>query len=89
MYFSDAASGWEGWALQAHPEFGISVNPIPFRGVDYAHGKGACPPGFENLVACIAVLDTYNLSVKKPQMIHNETLEMDENNPLFAICPFF
>jgi hypothetical protein len=27
--------------------------------------------------------------VVKPQMIHNETLEMDENNPLFAICPFF
>ena len=28
---SDAASGWAGWAL-AHPEFGISVNPITTRG---------------------------------------------------------
>ena len=25
---SDAASGWAGWVL-AHPEFGVSVNPIP------------------------------------------------------------
>ena len=31
-------------------EFGISVNPIPIRGVDYAHHITACPPpGFENL----------------------------------------
>ena len=28
---SDAASGRAGWAL-AHPEFGVSVNPIPTRG---------------------------------------------------------
>ena len=25
---SDAVSRWAGWAL-AHPEFGVSVNPIP------------------------------------------------------------
>ena len=34
--FSDAASGWAGWAL-AHPEFGSSVNPITTRRADYAH----------------------------------------------------
>ena len=31
MLSSDAASGWAVWAL-AHPEFGVSVNPIPTRG---------------------------------------------------------
>ena len=31
IYTSDAASGWAGWAL-SHPEFGVSVNPIPTRG---------------------------------------------------------
>jgi len=41
--YSDAASGWAGWAL-AHPKFGSSVNPITTRGADYAS-----PPGFENL----------------------------------------
>ena len=46
---SDAASGW---AL-AHPEFGVSVNPIPTKGADYAHHITACPPGFENLVASL------------------------------------
>ena len=30
-HYSDAASGWAGWAL-AHPEFGSSVNPITTRG---------------------------------------------------------
>ena len=40
-----AASGWE----VAHPEFGVSVNPIPTRGADYTHRITACPPGFENL----------------------------------------
>ena len=30
-FFSDATSGWAGWAL-AHPEFGSSVNPITTRG---------------------------------------------------------
>ena len=29
--YSDAASGWAGWAL-AHPEFGSSVNPITTKG---------------------------------------------------------
>ena len=28
---SDAFSGWDGWAL-AHPEFGVSVNPITTGG---------------------------------------------------------
>ena len=36
VYYSDAASGWAGWAL-AHPEFGSSVNPITTRGADYAN----------------------------------------------------
>ena len=49
---SAAASGWAGWAL-AHPEFGVSVNPIPTRGADYAHCITACPPGFENLAASL------------------------------------
>ena len=31
MLFSDAFSGWAGWAL-AQLEFGSSVNPIPIRG---------------------------------------------------------
>ena len=30
---SDAVSGWSS----AHPEFGISVNPIPTRGADFTH----------------------------------------------------
>ena len=47
VYYSDAASGWAGWAL-AHPEFGSSVNPITTRGADYAHHITATPPGFEN-----------------------------------------
>ena len=50
--YSDAASGWAGWAL-AHPEFGISVNPITTRGADYAHHITASPPGFENPVASL------------------------------------
>ena len=49
---SDAVSGWAGWTL-AHPEFGISVNPIPTRGADYAHHITACPTGFENLTASL------------------------------------
>ena len=54
LSFSDAASGWAGWAL-AHPEFGSSVNPIPTRGggAEYAHHITACPPGFENLAASL------------------------------------
>ena len=51
-YSSDAASGWAEWAL-AHPEFGVSVNPIPTRGADYAQRITACPPGFENLKASL------------------------------------
>ena len=49
---SDAASGWEGWAL-AHHEFGSSVNPITTRGADYAHHITASPPGFENPAASL------------------------------------
>ena len=48
MECRDAVSRWAGWAL-AHPKFGVSVNPIPTRGVDYAHQITVCPPGFENL----------------------------------------
>ena len=54
---SDAASGWAGWAL-AHLEFGVSVNPIPTRGAEYAHRITACPPGFENLAASL-ICHTY------------------------------
>ena len=49
---SDVASWWAGWAL-AHPEFGISVNPITTRGADYAHHITASPPGFENPAAAL------------------------------------
>ena len=45
--YSDAASGWEGWAL-ARSEFGSSVNPITTKGADYAHHITASPPRFEN-----------------------------------------
>ena len=48
--YSDAASGWTGWAL-AHPKFGISVNPTTTRGADYAHHITASPSGFENPAA--------------------------------------
>ena len=51
---SDAASGWAGWAL-AHPEFGISVNPITTRGADYAHHITASSPGFENPLASLMI----------------------------------
>ena len=51
-FISVAASGWAGWAL-AHPEFGVSVNPITTRGADYAHRITVCPPGFENLAASL------------------------------------
>ena len=52
---SDAASGWAGLAL-AHPEFGISVHPIPTRGgADYTHHITACPSRFENLVASLII----------------------------------
>ena len=53
---SAAASGWAGWAL-AHPEFGISVNPITTRGADYAHHITASPPGFENPAAALPLED--------------------------------
>ena len=52
MFFSDAASGWAGWAL-AHQEFGSSVNPFTTRGADYAHHITASPPGFENPAAAL------------------------------------
>ena len=50
--YSDAASGWAGWAL-AHPEFGTSVNPFTTRGADFAHHITASPPGFENAAAAL------------------------------------
>ena len=50
--YSDAASGWAGWAL-AHPGFGSSVNPITNRGADNAQRITASPPGFENLAASL------------------------------------
>ena len=50
--YSDAASGWAGWAL-AHPEFGSSVNPITTRGEDYAHHITSRTPGFENPAASL------------------------------------
>ena len=50
--YSDASSGRAVWAL-AHPEFGISVNPITSRGADYAHHITASPPGFENPAASL------------------------------------
>ena len=52
--FSDAASGWAGWAL-AHPEFGNSVNPITTRGADYAHHITVSPPRFENPAAILSL----------------------------------
>ena len=52
MGCSDAASGWEGWAL-AHPEFGSSVNPMTTRGAYYVQRITASPPGFENLAAAL------------------------------------
>ena len=42
-----------GRVALAHREFGISVNPIPTKGADYAHRITACPPGFENLAASL------------------------------------
>ena len=35
IIYSDAASGWAGWAL-AHPKFANAVNTITTRGADYA-----------------------------------------------------
>ena len=55
-------SGWAGWAL-AHPEFGISVNPITSRGADYAHHITASPPGFENPEASLFGICTYTISI--------------------------
>ena len=52
----DVIRGWAGWAL-AHPEFGVSVNPIPTvswgSGADYTHHITASPPGFENLTTSL------------------------------------
>ena len=52
--YSDAASGWAGWAL-AHLEFGSSVNPITIKGADYAHLITASPLGLiplKNFLVC-------------------------------------
>ena len=51
---------WTGWAL-AHPEFRVSVNPVPTKGEDYVYCTTACPPGFENLTAYLI----YALASKK------------------------
>ena len=45
-------SGWAGWTL-AHWEFGVSINPIPAMGADYANCITACPPGIENLATSL------------------------------------
>ena len=50
--YIDAVSGWAGWALD-HPEFDVSVNPIPNRGANYDYCITACQPGFENLTASL------------------------------------
>ena len=61
--YSDAASGWAGWALAkdklqlvlalAYLGFWTSVNPITTRGADFAHHITASPPGFENPLASL------------------------------------
>ena len=56
--------GSAGWAL-VHLEFGVSINPIPTRGADYAHRITACPSGFENLAASLRhVCDSKNFGAK-------------------------
>ena len=62
---SAAASGWAGWAL-AHPEFGISVNPITTRGADYAQRITASPPGFENLAASLYIEVKFGMYFAQP-----------------------
>ena len=37
----------------AHPEFGVTVDPIETRVPDYVHRITASPPGFENLMASL------------------------------------
>ena len=37
----------------AHPEFGVTVDPIQTRGADYAHRTTASPPRFESLMASL------------------------------------
>ena len=62
--YSDPASGWAGRAL-AHPEFGVSVNPIPTRrGTEYAYHITACPPGFENLTASLLNTLKWNINIR-------------------------
>ena len=53
--FSDATSGWAGWAS----EFGSSVNPITTRGADYALHITDSPPGLENPAASMILLYIY------------------------------
>ena len=48
----ELVGGYLGWALD-HTEFGVSFNPIPTMGSDYAYCITACPPGFENLAASL------------------------------------
>ena len=71
MLDSDASSGWAGWAL-AHPEFGVSVNPILSRGADYAHRITACPSGFENLTASLPGMKLQN-SLIAPHNLGSES----------------
>ena len=63
---SDADSGWVGWAFAgfAHPEFGVSVNPFPTRGTDYAYSNTACPPEFENLMPSLKRTLFVNIEVE-------------------------
>ena len=59
--------------LLAHLEFGVSVNPIPARGADYAHRITACPPGFENLTTSLHKTDSISSSSysENQQLIRN------------------
>ena len=54
-HYSDAASGWEGWAL-AHLDLEFSY-PITTRGADYARHITASPPGFKNPAASLHYTD--------------------------------
>jgi hypothetical protein len=77
MAVSDAASRWAGWAL-AHLEFGRSVNPVPTRGADYAHHIIACPPGFENLTASLAVINPPERKLTNRTSVHCFDLDLND-----------
>ena len=50
---------------QGGPEFGVSVNPIPTRGADYAHRITASPTGFENPAAALYHIVNISPTVEK------------------------